>query len=233
MPPSPSPFPGIALRLKSPPRSMAVSRIQPQLRDVELIRAERGVVVTLESIRLWCTKFGSDLARRLKRRWPRPGDTWHLDEVSSASVVFCIVCGAPWTSIALCSTFYCRSGGMAIQAAAAQAEIQAEMPHHRWSPQLWHRSSSGLSRCPPSGQQYLNNRAENSHRPTRRRERQIQQFKSPEQAQRFLSAYATVYGHFRPRRHRMTAAGCRLAWAKAFRVWRQEICVTRQHETLR
>src|SRR6516162_4332983 len=52
---------------------------------------------------------------------------------------------------------------------------------------------------------YLNNRAENSHRPTRRRERQMQRFKSARQAQRFLSAHSFIYGHFRPRRHRMTA----------------------------
>ena len=47
---------------------------------------------------------------------------------------------------------------------------------------------------------YLNNRAENSHRPTRRRERQMQPYKSVEQAQRFLSAHGLIYGHFRPRR---------------------------------
>ena len=51
------------------------------LRDVELILAERGVMVTHESIRLWWTKFGADFARRLRRRRPRPGDTWHLDEM--------------------------------------------------------------------------------------------------------------------------------------------------------
>ena len=51
------------------------------LRDVELILAERGVVVTHESIRHWCLKFGADFARRLRRRRPQPGDTWHLDEV--------------------------------------------------------------------------------------------------------------------------------------------------------
>jgi putative transposase len=52
------------------------------LRDVELILAERGIVVTHESIRHWCLKFGSDFARRrLRRRRPQPGDTWHLDEV--------------------------------------------------------------------------------------------------------------------------------------------------------
>src|ERR1700757_433516 len=51
------------------------------LRDVELILAERGVIVTRESIRNWVRKFGADFASRLRRRRPRPGDTWHLDEV--------------------------------------------------------------------------------------------------------------------------------------------------------
>lgn len=62
---------------------------------------------------------------------------------------------------------------------------------------------------------YLNNRAENSHRPTRRRERQMQ---------RFLSAHAMIYGHFRPRRHLMTAGQYRHARDTAFRIWRQETC---------
>ncbi len=51
------------------------------LRDVELILSERGITVSHESIRQWCLKFGSKFARRLRRRRPRPGDTWHLDEV--------------------------------------------------------------------------------------------------------------------------------------------------------
>ena len=53
----------------------------------------------------------------------------------------------------------------------------------------------------------------------------MQRFKSPEQAQRFLSSHAMIYGHFRPRRHLMTAAQYRHARAEAFRVWRQETCV--------
>jgi putative transposase len=75
---------------------------------------------------------------------------------------------------------------------------------------------------------YLNNRAENSHRPTRRRERQMQRFKSSDQAQRFLSTHAMIYGHFSPRRHLMTAADYRRARSKAFRTWRQE---TRVHQS--
>jgi putative transposase len=52
---------------------------------------------------------------------------------------------------------------------------------------------------------YLNNRAENSHQPTRQREWRMQRFKSPGQAQRFLSAYGPIAQHFRPHRHRLSA----------------------------
>ena len=52
------------------------------LRDIELILAERGILVTYESIRRWVLKFGAEFAGRLRKRRPRPGDTWHLDECS-------------------------------------------------------------------------------------------------------------------------------------------------------
>jgi putative transposase len=71
---------------------------------------------------------------------------------------------------------------------------------------------------------YLNNRAENSHRPTRRRERQMQRFKSSRQAQDFLSAHSFMYGHFRPRRHLLLAPDYREIRSRAFKVWRQETC---------
>src|SRR3954467_7575044 len=51
------------------------------LREVELIPSERGIVVSHESMRQWCRKFGADFARKLRQRRPKPGDTWHLDEV--------------------------------------------------------------------------------------------------------------------------------------------------------
>ena len=50
-------------------------------RDVEDLLAERGIIVSYETIRQWCAKFGLDYARRLKRREGRLGDHWHLDEV--------------------------------------------------------------------------------------------------------------------------------------------------------
>jgi putative transposase len=51
------------------------------LRDVEELMIARGVVVSYETIRSWCATFGPDYANQLRRRRPRPGDKWHLDEV--------------------------------------------------------------------------------------------------------------------------------------------------------
>src|SRR6185436_18656427 len=53
-------------------------------RDVEELLAERGVIVSYETIRQWCRKFGQPYANTLRRQRPRPGDTWHLDEVFTA-----------------------------------------------------------------------------------------------------------------------------------------------------
>ncbi len=72
---------------------------------------------------------------------------------------------------------------------------------------------------------YLNNRAEVSHQPTRRRERQMQRFKSARHAQRFLSAHGRIHNHFQLRRHRLTAAEHRTARDDALRIWREVIGV--------
>ncbi|MEY9988105.1 transposase-like protein [Streptomyces sp. V4I8] len=56
-------------------------RFRLSLRDVEELLCERGIQVSYEAIRLWCDRFGPAYAARLRRRQPRPGDRWHLDEV--------------------------------------------------------------------------------------------------------------------------------------------------------
>ncbi len=56
-------------------------RFARSYRDVEELLAERGVVLTDETVRQWCQKFGQAYANALRRRRPRPGDKWHLDEV--------------------------------------------------------------------------------------------------------------------------------------------------------
>jgi putative transposase len=66
----------------------------------------------------------------------------------------------------------------------------------------------------------LNNRAENSHLPTRKRDRVLQRFKSAEHAQRFLGPFSAVSIHFRPRRHLLTASAYRQIRTERYAVWR-------------
>jgi putative transposase len=70
-------------------------------------------------------------------------------------------------------------------------------------------------------QRYLNNRAENSHQPTRQRERHMLGFKSAGHAQRFLAAYGPIVQHFRPRRHRSAAPQYRQEMRQRLDTWRE------------
>ena len=84
-----------------------------------------------------------------------------------------------------------------------------QVAHHELMSSVEHRRS-----------RYLN-RAENSHQPTRRRERAMNRFKSLRHAQRFLSAFSDICAHFRPRRHLLSATEWRTEIADRFAVWRQ------------
>ncbi|GAB2822806.1 hypothetical protein GCM10027073_61520 [Streptomyces chlorus] len=77
-------------------------------------------------------------------------------------------------------------------------------------PSVEHRSHKGL-----------NNRAENSHQPTRQRERAMKGFRSVGGTQRFLSAFSGISPHFRPRRHRMTAPEYLTEMTIRFAIWDQ------------
>ena len=68
--------------------------------------------------------------------------------------------------------------------------------------------------------QYLN-RAENSHQPTRQRERAMKRFRTPGAAQRFLAVFSMISPHFRPRRHRLTADDYRTEMTWRFAVWNE------------
>ena len=74
---------------------------------------------------------------------------------------------------------------------------------------------------------YLNNQAEVSHQPTRRRERHMQRFKSARHAQRFLSSHGQIHILFQLRRHLLTANDHRIARDRAFQTWRDVAGVTR------
>ena len=85
-----------------------------------------------------------------------------------------------------------------------------QVAHRELVPSVQHRRSK-----------YLNNRAENSHQPTRQRERAMKRFKSIRHAQRFLSAFSGISPHFRPRRHLLSAADFRQVMAERFAVWNE------------
>jgi putative transposase len=126
------------------------------LRDVELILAERGVIVTHESIRNWCRKFGADFARRLGRRRPRPGDTWHLDEVFIRinGVLHYLWRAVDQHGVVLDILVQGRRNGAAakrfFKPPAARAQGPAETPHHRWLAQLWRCSACRSAQCSTS-----------------------------------------------------------------------------------
>jgi transposase-like protein len=85
-------------------------------------------------------------------------------------------------------------------------------------------SELGIARCHKRGQ-WCNNRAENSHQQTRRRERKMQGFKSPGSAQRFLSTHAAAYNTFNVQRHLISARTHRAFRAAAMNVWREAVAV--------
>ncbi len=80
-------------------------------RDIEDLPAERGITVSHESIRLWCIKFGTQFARRLRRKHAGFGDTFYIDEVFVRIGVSCSICGVPWTRTEMWSKFFFRTGG--------------------------------------------------------------------------------------------------------------------------
>ncbi len=81
------------------------------------------------------------------------------------------------------------------------------------------KSEMGLSARHAQGLR-KNNRAENSHQPTRPRERKMQRFKSPGSAQRLLSIHAAVHNTFNVQRHLTSRRKLRVLSDEAFRTWR-------------
>ncbi len=188
-----------------------------------------GVTVTYETIRAWCAKFGPSYAARLRRRRARTSDEWHLDEVQlkikgkrhwlwravdKHGVVLDILMQQRRDQVAA-ETFLRRV--LAAAGAEPQDVITDKLASYppalrRVLPNSEHRRHKGLS-----------NRAENSHQPTRQRERAMRRFKSPEQAQRFLMPFGAVGDHFRSGRYRTRAIARRQFLADRRRTWREVI----------
>src|ERR1700676_2775674 len=200
-------------------------RFPLSLRMVEEMLAARGISVTYETIRQWGLKCGREFANRIRRRAPCRGDKWHLDEVAitiagekhwlwravdqEGFVLDVLVPGwrdkkAAKRLLRKLSKKQCPAPRVLItdnlrSYAAAKRDIM---------PGVEHRQHKGL-----------NNRVENSHQPTRRRERIMKRFKSPRQVQRSPSAHDQVANVFPRRRDHDTAANLRSGRTQAFTTW--------------
>lgn len=202
-------------------------RFSLSYRDVEELLAERGIIVTYESIRRWVISFGPVIARGLRARRPKPHSRWHLDEV------FVRIGGEQmylWRAVDAEGEVL----DVLVQAKrdrrAAQKLMRKLLKKHGVSPDVW-----VTDKCPSYGaalrelhltravhvqRKRANNRAECSHVPVRRRDRKQQGFKSPGSAQRFLSLHAAIYNTFTVPRHLISARTHRLFRAEAFATWR-------------
>lgn len=188
---------------------------------------ERGIVVSYETVRRWCTKFGQTYAGALRRRRPQSGDKWHLDEVfikingeqkylwravdQDGNVLDILVQNRRDKTAA--RRFFRRlmKKTHAVPRVIVTDKLRSYGAAHREiMPSVEHRQSK-----------YLNNRAENSHQPTRQRERAMKGFRSMGGAQRFLSTFSGILPHSRPRRHLMTAAAHRAEMSIRFAIWDQ------------
>ena len=148
-------------------------------------------IISYEAIRKWCQKFGQQCANQLRRRHPRPGDNWHLDEVflstsgerhnlwravdQDGHVLHILVQRPRYKHAAKKFFRKLLKGLMYVPRVLITDKLQCHGAAKReLLPRVEHRQH-----------RYLNNRAENSHQPTRQRERRMQGFKSPGHAQRF------------------------------------------------
>ena len=200
-------------------------------RDIEDLLAQRGIIVTRESIRLWCNKFGSKYAARVRKRHQGYGDTFFIDEV------FIKIDGEQhylWRAVdqdgEVVDVFLQRR----CDAKAAKRFFKRMLKKHKGEPRkivtdklrsygVAHREL--IPETIHNTEKYANNRAELSHQPTRVRERGMRKFKSVKQAQRFLNTHAAVYNLFNLGRHLVSAETYRFFRLCSFASWKNAAMV--------
>ena len=196
-------------------------RFPLSLRMVEEMLAARGILVSQETVRQWALRFGQSFATQIRRRLPAPGDKWHLDQVMISisgrkhwlwravdqhGVVLDILVQSR-RDIKAAKRLLLKKQGIAPRVMITDKLASYGAAKREIMPGVEHRQHKGL-----------NNRAENSHQSTRRRERIMKRFKSAGQAQRFLSVHDQVANLFR-RPANTNAAAHRQSRAEAIKIW--------------
>src|ERR1700720_1912344 len=171
-------------------------------RDVEELLAERGLDISYETVRCWVLKFGPVIARRLRRRRPRPSDRWHLDEmvVRIAGKRMYLWRAVDHEGEVLDMLVQSRRDSRAaLRLRRKLLRKQGFVPKLLVTDKL--RSYGSAFRqlqltCRHEQGLRKNNRAENSHQAVRRRETKMQRFKSGRSAQGFLRIRSSVPNTF-------------------------------------
>jgi putative transposase len=174
-------------------------RFTLSFRDVEDLLAERVIILSYETVRRWVNHFGPMIAADLRRRRPKPHTTWHLDEVylkidgRMAYLWRAVDAEGEVLDVLVQSR---RNKRAALKLMRKLLKKYGFVPDKLVTDDLKSYTAAvndlGIAKRHERGR-WRNNRAENSHQPTRRRERKMQRFKSPGSAQRFLSTHAATY----------------------------------------
>jgi putative transposase len=195
---------------------------------VEEMLAARGIGVSYETVRQWADKFGETFSDQIRQRAPARGDKWHLDEVviSIAGEPYWLWRAVDQHGFVLDVLVQRRRDSFAARRLMTKLLKAAVTPPRvmitdKLRSYASARRKMGL-RVDHRQHKGLNNRAENSHQPTRRRERIMKRFKSARQAQRFLSVHDQVANLFHiPYPESATAAARRASRDRGFAVWNQ------------
>lgn len=190
-------------------------RFNLSLRDIEELLLERGVSVTYESVRNWCDRFGAQFAQRAKAERGALGSTWHLDEpmLKLRGTPYVLWRAVDEHGTELDILLQRRRDKAAAKRFFMKVLRSHPIPRKIVTDQLRSYSAakaevpelSGVKHVFVKASARVNNRAENSHQPTRRRERQMQGFRDPRRTQEFLSRFGPIRQHFALPRHRMEA----------------------------
>jgi putative transposase len=200
-------------------------RFSLSFRDVEEMLAERGIDVSYETVRRWVLKFGPAFAANIRPSRPRPSGTWHLDEVfvrigGKRTYLWRAVDDEGEVLEVLAQSR--RNKCAALKLMRKLLKKQGYIPDQIVTDKLGSYGAAlrelGLSHLHVTGSR-LNNRAEVSHQPTRRRERRMGRFKSPGSMQCFLSVHDAIYNQFNLQRHLISRRTLHQTRARAFAEW--------------
>jgi putative transposase len=206
-------------------------RFPLSLRLVEEMLLESGIVVSYETVRRWALKFGPDYARRLKRKAPSRRDIWHLDEI-----VITIAGEKHWLWRAVDQDGYIldeivqtRRNTKAAKCLLRRLLKKQGCPPRRLITDKLSSYAAARRQVMPAVEHWshkgLNNRAENSHLPLRRRERAMQGFRSPGGLQRFVSVFSAVRNLSVPPCSRRSALAIHLHRLNAMVAWKFAACL--------